>query len=140
MPEFQLSIRPGDTCQIFPKNFPDDVDALIERMKWGDQAHTPVMFSGLLMTRPTETCIDFDVKPPNMFCDKGATVRSLLLNNYDITAVPKRSFLEKIKFFTTNEDHKERLQELISPDGSPRTGFSDLRLRLRQLRGFEQPL
>jgi sulfite reductase alpha subunit-like flavoprotein len=48
---------------------------------------------------------------------KVMTFRDLFVKHLDIFAVPRRSFFEMLSYFVTNEDHVERLQEFISPEG-----------------------
>ncbi|KLU82672.1 nitric oxide synthase [Magnaporthiopsis poae ATCC 64411] len=42
-------LRPGATVTIYPKNSASDVDALIERMRWQDQADRPLRFHDALV-------------------------------------------------------------------------------------------
>ncbi|RGP75227.1 nadph reductase tah18 [Fusarium sporotrichioides] len=96
---FKLTCVPGDCLTIYPKNFPDDVQRLIALMGWDDVADKPLDLS------------QCESLPTNLFTDSKNTLRELLLNNVDFTAIPRRSFLKNMSYFSTNPDHKERLLE-----------------------------
>ncbi|CEI40566.1 NADPH-dependent diflavin oxidoreductase 1 [Fusarium venenatum] len=95
----KLTCVPGDCLTIYPKNFPDDVQRLITLMGWEDVADKPLDLS------------QCESLPTNLFTSPKSTVRELLLNNIDFTAIPRRSFLKNMSYFSTNPDHKERLLE-----------------------------
>ncbi|KAI0171773.1 riboflavin synthase domain-like protein [Hypoxylon sp. FL1284] len=103
---------PGDAVVIYPKNFPGDVQALIDLMGWHEVAD-----------RPFEHCARQESllysAPRNCYPLPLSTLRQLLLHNYDITAIPKRLFFEDIAFFTDDPTHQERLREFANP------GYSD---------------
>ena len=101
--------HPGETVVIFPHNFPDDVQTLINLQGWNDVADMEVR-----------------VKPeaPDWFLDEGlmsqahdlyplenTTFRQLLTYNLDFTAIPKRHFFSMIALYTDNPMHRERLLE-----------------------------
>ncbi|KAM0221558.1 hypothetical protein ACHAQD_005075 [Fusarium lateritium] len=95
----KLSCVPGDCLTIYPKNFPQDAQRLITLMGWEDIADKPIDLS-LCESLPT-----------NLYINTKCTLRDLLLNNIDFTAIPRRSFLKNMSYFSTNPDHKERLLE-----------------------------
>jgi sulfite reductase alpha subunit-like flavoprotein len=97
--DVKLSCVPGDCLTIYPKNFPEDAQRLITLMGWDDIADKPIDLS-LCESLPT-----------NLYIDTKCTLRDLLLNNIDFTAIPRRSFLKNMSYFSTNPDHKERLLE-----------------------------
>jgi sulfite reductase alpha subunit-like flavoprotein len=43
--------------------------------------------------------------------------RDLFVYCLDIFGVPRRSFFEMLAYFTTNDDHTERLREFAAPEG-----------------------
>lgn len=96
-----LAIRPGDCLRLYPRNSPEDVNRLIEWMDWSDVADRPLD----LKTTGREL-------PAGLYTDRFTTLRHLLTENLDITAIPRRSFLESISHHCTDADHKERLMEL----------------------------
>ncbi|KAJ3525086.1 hypothetical protein NM208_g11790 [Fusarium decemcellulare] len=95
----RLQCNPGDCLTIYPKNFPQDVQKLITLMAWDDIADKPLDLSNC------------DSLPNNLYIDPKCTLREILLNNIDFTAIPRRSFLKSMSYFSTNPDHKERLLE-----------------------------
>ncbi|KAJ4406467.1 NAPDH-dependent diflavin reductase [Neurospora sp. IMI 360204] len=91
----------GQTLLIYSKNYPEDVQKLIDLMGWGEVAEQRIEIDWAKDTRPRD-----------YHFPQGATVRDVLTHNFDITAVPKRTFLEFMAYHTTNPLEKERLQEL----------------------------
>ncbi|KAL8352039.1 hypothetical protein RB601_002390 [Gaeumannomyces tritici] len=103
-------LRPGATVTIYPKNQLSDVDALIERMRWQDQADRPLRFPNGAASLPKGLA----------WCATTAattaiTLRDLLTHGLDITAVPRRGFLERLSFLASEPDQAERLRELADP-------------------------
>lgn len=95
---------PGDRVVIYPKNYPDDVQTLIKFMEWEAVA---------------DKKIELSAKRPNgLYPKPDCTLRELLTHNIDFMAVPSRSFLHKLAFYTPHEDQKEKLFELVQPEGS----------------------
>ncbi|EQB56644.1 flavodoxin [Colletotrichum gloeosporioides Cg-14] len=95
----QPVISPFDSLTIYPKNFPQDVQKLIDLMDWGPVADLP-------LSLPPDL-------PRGLFVDPttSTTLRHLLTHNLDITSIPRRSFLKEMFYFTTDEYHRERLLE-----------------------------
>ena len=105
---------PGDMLSIMPKNFEADVDSLISLMGWEPYADKLVSFvpgSNLsLMSEPPPPQIPF------LLSYAPLTVRGLLTDYLDITAIPRRSFFANISHFTNDALHKERLLEFTDPE------------------------
>ncbi|KAI1461273.1 riboflavin synthase domain-like protein [Annulohypoxylon moriforme] len=103
-----FSYVPGDAVVIYPKNFPADVQALIDLMGWQKVADLPFEHRAnrlnMLYSRPR-----------NCHPLIHSTLRQLLLHNYDITAIPKRIFFQEIAFYTEDPTHSERLREFSNP-------------------------
>jgi sulfite reductase alpha subunit-like flavoprotein len=95
----QLRCFPGDCLTIYPKNFSQDAQKLITLMGWDDIAD---------QTLDLTAC---DSLPRGLHALRSTTLRDLLLNNIDITAIPRRSFLKSMSYFTSDPYHKERLLE-----------------------------
>lgn len=111
------SARPGDVLVLYPQNYPSDVQKLIDIMDWETIADAQVEFANRLT-------------PKGVHLQEGATLRDILTNNIDFTAVPTRMFLEKLADFATNEDQQEKLLELVTPQFS--TEFYDFTSRPRR--------
>lgn len=99
-----LAINPGDCLRLYARNFPEDVQTLIGLMAWEDVADAPLDLGASAML------------PTGLFSRRFTTLRTLLTENLDITAIPRRSFLEAIAHHTTDPDHKDRLTEFTLPE------------------------
>ena len=99
IPAKDFQTHPGDCLTIYPKNFPEDVERLIDLMDWTSIADTPLDLS---------LCPSL---PRTMFAPEPSTLRNLLLENIDFTAIPRRSFLKNMSYFTDDQYHKDRLLE-----------------------------
>lgn len=95
-----LQVNPGDCLTMYPKNFPVDAQRLITLMGWASVADKPLDLS---ICGP----LPRSLHPPSP-----CTIRGLLLHCIDFMAVPRRSFLKSISYFSSNPEHKERLLEL----------------------------
>jgi sulfite reductase alpha subunit-like flavoprotein len=102
--DFEAAIKAAGnmTLTIYPKNYPEDVQELISLMDWDEMADEPLQIT---------------VRPRGLHAKNGGvtTLRELLIHNLDFTAVPKRSFIKELVFFTDDEREKERLIELTMP-------------------------
>ncbi|KAK0111707.1 NAPDH-dependent diflavin reductase [Cadophora gregata] len=109
-----IHYNPGDTMTIFPQNFPEDVQALIDLMDWNDVADVPLKFR-------VEGCAAFFDKflvppvPKDCWMIPNSTLRDLLTLNLDITAIPQRNVLDILAHYTDDPTHKERLLEFSNP-------------------------
>ncbi|KAI1302506.1 hypothetical protein F5Y03DRAFT_361745 [Xylaria venustula] len=107
----RLSYRPGDVARIYPKNFPSDVQTLIDLMGWGDVADLEYQHRGQSNGLRCNT-------PRNCYPVPNSTLRQLLTHNYDITCIPRRIFFSEIAHYTEDDTHKERLREFADPSRS----------------------
>ena len=103
---------PGDVLTIFPKNFSQDVDQLLHRMDWTDIADKPIKFTPNNATMREEIC----PSPPISLPGPSTTLRTLLSEHLDLTAIPRRSFFSLIAHFTDNQFHKDRILEFTKPE------------------------
>lgn len=103
------TLRPGDLLTIYPKNFPPEVDKLIEMMDWTKYANRTIIWS-------TQ---DGQVKyPRDLYPVDNATLRDVLIDNLDINAIPTRTFLKQLRRHTSDEREKERLLELTQEENT----------------------
>lgn len=103
----------GDTMTIYPKNFPDDVQAVIDLMDWNDIADKPVLLnSGTFRDLGAEMALNNAPDEPCILA--GSSLRDLLTHNLDITAIPKRRFFHLAANHTDDPVHKARLFEFAS--------------------------
>ena len=103
---------PGDVLTIFPKNFPQDVDQLLHHMDWTDIADKPIKFTPTNASMREAIC----PSPPISLPGPSTTLRTLLSEHLDITAIPRRSFFSLIAHFTDNQFHKDRILEFTRPE------------------------
>ncbi|KAM0321695.1 hypothetical protein ACHAQA_009934 [Verticillium albo-atrum] len=99
-----LHVNPGDCLRLYPKNLSQDVEKLLELMNWGGVADNLVDLRAL------------NELPTGLYTDNVTTLRRLLTENLDITAIPRRSFLEAISHHCTDPDHKSRLLEFTKSE------------------------
>lgn len=97
----KLYYKPGDVTVLYPKNFPKDVQTLIDHMGWNEVADKPF--------------VHHSHPPKNCYPLKNSTLRQLLIHNYDITAIPTRSLFNHLKFFTDDTMARQKLNELGDP-------------------------
>jgi len=112
-------LLPGSTLIVYPKNYPSDVQKLIDIMDWNEVADRPlerVPYAKRPSAQPSlpETLRHRFSGASNLHTWDGATLRDLLTHNFDITSVPKRSFINNLIGFTPADREKERLQELCA--------------------------
>ncbi|CAD6446106.1 2567a8ef-67dd-4f7b-a6cc-829dab80fcd4 [Sclerotinia trifoliorum] len=110
----EFSPRPGDTISIFPKNFPEDVQTLIDLMEWNDVADMKLHFKP---RSPDWFAAKNLVSSPKdlHLVDDNQTLRELLIHNLDFQAIPKRHFFEIMANYTDDPTHKARLLEFRDP-------------------------
>lgn len=110
---------PGSTLIVYPKNYPSDVQRLIDIMDWNEVADRPLQRVPYPKRLSTPSSLPESLRhrfsgASNLHTWEGATLRDLLTHNFDITSVPKRSFIGELIGFTPAEREKERLQELTA--------------------------
>ena len=102
---------PGDVLTISPKNASEDVDQIIDLMGWNDIATLQIK-----ILSQTEPVLDGSRAALSVEGhESGLTLRSLLTENIDLNAIPRRSFFSLIANFTTDNFQKERLLEFTNP-------------------------
>jgi sulfite reductase alpha subunit-like flavoprotein len=89
---------------------------MIDLQGWNEMADKPLRFvSGHPDYFLAENLLEFI---PDGFHDRvrpHSTLRDILTNNLDITAIPKRFFFQVIAHYTADVTHKERLLEFANP-------------------------
>lgn len=108
-----VAYDPGDVLIIYPRNRQEDVDLLISMMQWTHIADRPVK----CIPTPSFFSSNDDLSQPlGVRLPLCTTLRSLLTNNLDFKAIPRRSFFSTIAHFTLDEIHKERLLEFTKSE------------------------
>jgi sulfite reductase alpha subunit-like flavoprotein len=110
----QPVIGPGSTVVLYPKNFPKDVQVLIDLMEWDSVADKPLEWSSSRPSQNKENLqVPYRARPKKLHTlQKHPSLRHLLTHHIDITAVPKRNFIRELTYFTKDEREKDRLKEL----------------------------
>ncbi|CAO3637396.1 unnamed protein product [Mucor hiemalis] len=103
-PEFKYD--PGDIVVITPQNLRAEVDLMLEFFGWSEYADKLIRFI------PANEDHVLPAHWPSIM-----TFRDLFVYHLDIFGVPRRSFFEMLAYFTTDENHTERLREFASPEG-----------------------
>ncbi|KAI9486679.1 MAG: hypothetical protein EXX96DRAFT_550063 [Benjaminiella poitrasii] len=101
-----FSYEPGDIAVITPQNLAAEVDLFLEQMSWSEYA------DALIQITPSSDNYTLPAHWPTTM-----TFRDLFVYYLDIFGVPRRSFFEMLAYFTTTDDHTERLREFASPEG-----------------------
>lgn len=108
-----VAYEPGDVLIIYPKNRQEDVDLFISMMQWTEIADSPVQ---CIHTQSFFSSNGDQSQPLGVRLPLYTTLRSLLTNNLDFTAIPRRSFFSTIAHFTLDAVHKERLLEFTKAE------------------------
>lgn len=107
---------PGDVLTIFPKNAEEDVDEVIKIMHWDHVADHPLRFIATgIETSSGASTVTASV-PTFPISRRLSTLRSVIRNNLDLNAIPRRSFFGSLAHFTNDETQKERLLEFTKPE------------------------
>ncbi|GAB5031224.1 nadph-dependent diflavin oxidoreductase 1 [Nannochloropsis oceanica] len=105
----QQAYKAGDVAHLYPQNPPEAVSAILALLSL--QPTDKLYIERLPEPSPPHTLPPRDLPPT-------CTAFILFLRYLDITAVPKRALLEQLALLATNEEEREKLFELASPDGA----------------------
>jgi sulfite reductase alpha subunit-like flavoprotein len=117
-----IDYRPGDALSILPKNFPEDVQTLIQLMGWTAIADNTITIAPAI--KPTNLnnyppCLIPSLSPPSFtscsFQPSQITLRHLLTSYLDITSIPRRTLFTTLSRYTSNPTHRDRLLEFTLP-------------------------
>ncbi|KAI5984237.1 riboflavin synthase domain-like protein [Pisolithus marmoratus] len=98
---------PGDVAVIHPTVIDAEVDSFMLMMGWANVADVPFSISHSML----------DQTLPNRV-PRISTLRILFTYHLDFNAVPRRSFFRALRYFTTDDMERERLDEFLSPEGA----------------------
>ncbi|QRV84348.1 FAD-binding domain protein [Ceratobasidium sp. AG-Ba] len=107
--EGHIEYQPGDVAVLYPENSSDDVDTLLRRLGWEQDADKPILVSP---SSPDRT-LPFGYPNPNT----PTTLRNLLIKAAAITAVPRKSFIELLSNFTKDQLETDKLREFCTSEG-----------------------
>ncbi|KAI0270505.1 riboflavin synthase domain-like protein [Gloeopeniophorella convolvens] len=105
--EDDISYEPGDIAVIHPEANPSDVDAFLTMMRWAKIADDPIRIQHVFEDQSLPDHLPIV-----------STLRILFTRYLDFSAVPKRSFFSLLKYLTTDEREREKLEEFASPEGA----------------------
>lgn len=99
---------PGDVLSIQPQNALEDVQSMLKMMGWEDVADQQIAFAP---TNQDTKGLSVPLQTAPFRNHSILTIRRLLTEFVDLTAIPRRSFFSLIAHFTNDPLHKERLLE-----------------------------
>ena len=108
-----LDYNPGDSFGIICPNSEDEVDALINRLGYQEQAN---LVFALTAKEAMENKKRAKGRPD--YIPQECTIRQALTSCLEIRAVPRKAFLRVLCEYTSDSEEKRRLQELCSKEGA----------------------
>lgn len=127
------SYAPGDVAVIHPIASPSEVETFLNMMSWGNIADSPFEIDH---TMQGSSFIPIVFQTPYSYSEPDqslpdhlpriSTLRTLLRRYVDINAVPRRSFFQYLRYFTSDELEQEKLDEFLSTEGA--VSFSHFRI------------
>ena len=109
-----VNYEQGDVLTVHPKNSAEYVTQLLDLMNWIGIADETVRFLHLKQASIAGVSQGFPLS--NLSQSNKITLRALLTDHLDITAIPRRSFFSMIAQFTKDQTQKERLLEFTNPE------------------------
>ncbi|KAJ6570238.1 hypothetical protein DFH09DRAFT_1154431 [Mycena vulgaris] len=103
----EIQFSPGDVAVVRPFALSSDVEAFLSYMGWLDIADIPVKIQ--------HTMTDQSL-PEHL--PKAVTPKVIFTQYLDFNAAPRRSFFEYLRYFTTDELEREKLDEFLSREGA----------------------
>ncbi|KAH7334940.1 riboflavin synthase domain-like protein [Rhizoctonia solani] len=104
-----IRYEPGDVAVLQPENSPEDVESLLKRLGWEDEADLPI--------RVTASSSDRSLPLGYPGPDTPTTLRSLITKHADINSVPRKSFIELLAHFTKDQMETDKLREFCTAEG-----------------------
>eukprot|EP01135_Chromosphaera_perkinsii_P003525 Nk52_evm25s246 gene=Nk52_evmTU25s246 len=102
----QLSYNPGDIFCTRPLNSEETIEWFLERFQLSKDIQ--------ISLDPTDK---EDILPPKSVLMFPCTWHDVAEKYLDLSRVPRKYFFELLAYFTTSEDEKEKLLDLVSPEG-----------------------
>ncbi|KAF8903479.1 hypothetical protein CPB84DRAFT_1814646 [Gymnopilus junonius] len=102
-----IQYDPGDVAIIHPSASSTDVDSFLFTMSWTDSADQPFEIEQVM----------HDQSLPDHL-PKITTLRDLFTRFLDFNAVPRRSFFQYLRHFTSDDLEREKLDEFLLPEGA----------------------
>ncbi|TFK37556.1 hypothetical protein BDQ12DRAFT_652582 [Crucibulum laeve] len=105
--EDDTNYSPGDIAVIYPIASRTDVESFLDEMELSDIADDAFRIEQIMS----------DQSLPDHLPEV-TTLRTLFSRYVDFNAVPTRSFFQFLRYFTTDDLEKEKLDEFLSPEGA----------------------
>lgn len=102
-----ISYNPGDVAVIHPIAMDSDVDSFLVMMGWANDADTPFSIAHTMLDQSLPDRVP-----------RVTTLRILFTYHIDFNAVPRRSFFQFLRHFTTDELEREKLDDFLSVEGA----------------------
>ncbi|KAJ7650639.1 riboflavin synthase domain-like protein [Roridomyces roridus] len=103
----EIQFSPGDVAVIRPLALPREVESLLESMGWLDMADSSFRIHHKMP----------DLVLPDHLPDV-VTLRTIFTQYLDFGAVPRRPFFEYLRYLTTDDLEREKLDEFLSREGA----------------------
>jgi len=115
-PQGALSYQPGDIAEVCPQNPKEEVDVFLDTLHWTQIADVPLTLTTNLTGIPLHLSTSYSGQPVITGFDS-PTLRTLATSYLDICSVPRRSFFEMLKHFSSDETHVEKFAEFCTSEG-----------------------
>ncbi|KAF8917415.1 riboflavin synthase domain-like protein [Mucidula mucida] len=102
-----VQYNPGDVAVIHPRQSEENVEAFLTSMGWGNISDAVYTISH----------IEKDQSMPDHIPER-TTLRTLFTRYLDFNAVPRRTFFQYLRYFNTDEQESDKLDEFLSPEGA----------------------
>ncbi|CAE6516267.1 unnamed protein product [Rhizoctonia solani] len=104
-----IRYEPGDVAVLQPENSPEEVESLLKRLGWEEEADLPIRIA------PSSNDRSLPLGYPGP--DTPTTLRSLIMKHADINSVPRKSFIELLAHFTKDQMETDKLREFCTTEG-----------------------
>ncbi|KAJ7086046.1 riboflavin synthase domain-like protein [Mycena belliarum] len=103
----KIQYSPGDVAVVRPLALASDVEAFLAQMRWLEIADTPIRIKHIMIDQSLPEYLPAVV-----------TLRVLFTEYIDFNAVPRRPFFEYLRYFTSDELEREKLDDFLSREGA----------------------
>ncbi|KAF9463400.1 hypothetical protein BDZ94DRAFT_1164084 [Collybia nuda] len=102
-----ILFNPGDVAVIHPVASSDAVESFMSTMNWGNIADQPFVI---------RRTMDDQSLPDHI--PRVVTLRTLFTRYIDFNSVPRRTFFQYLRYFSSDEMEREKLEEFLSYEGA----------------------
>ena len=112
----KMEYEPGDIAVVWPENPKEEVEIFLDTLQWTNIADVPLTITTAL-TSLTFFRLDLTKGRPLITRFDPPTLRLLATSYLDICSVPRRSFFEMLKHFSSDPQHVEKFNEFCTLEG-----------------------